>query len=69
MGLISEEFNLVKKFKAFKPPPLFLPRDAGEDEGGGLNGLNGLNVLNQHCRIEVCSSLKGPVGLTAESEL
>ncbi len=31
----------------FKPPPLFLPRDAGEDEGGGLNGLNGLNLLNK----------------------
>ena len=27
----------------FKPPPLFLPRDAGEDEGGGLNGLKLLN--------------------------
>jgi hypothetical protein len=24
----------------------FLPRDAGEDEGGGLNGLNDWNVLN-----------------------
>ena len=39
----------------FKPPPpirsgagsLFLPRDAGKDEGGGLNGLNGLNRLNK----------------------
>jgi hypothetical protein len=34
MGLISEEFNLVKKFKAFKPPPLFLPRDAGRMKEG-----------------------------------
>jgi hypothetical protein len=24
----------------------FLPRVAGEDEGGGLSDLNGLNVLN-----------------------
>ena len=24
-------------FKPVKPPPLFLPRDAGEDEGGGLS--------------------------------
>jgi hypothetical protein len=24
----------------------FLPRDAGEDQEGGLNGLNSLNVLN-----------------------
>jgi predicted TIM-barrel fold metal-dependent hydrolase len=29
------------------PLLLFLPRDAGEDTGRGLNGLNGLNVLNQ----------------------
>jgi hypothetical protein len=29
------------------PPPLILPRDAGEEEGGGLNGLNDLNVLNE----------------------
>jgi hypothetical protein len=34
-------------------PTSFLPRDAGEDEGGGLNGaerLNGLNVLNLKAR-------------------
>ena len=30
-----------------RPGEAFLPRDAGEDEGGGLNYLNGLNVLNQ----------------------
>jgi len=30
----------------FNPPPLVLPRDAGEDEGGGLSDLNGLNILN-----------------------
>jgi hypothetical protein len=44
-----EEFETFKPFKSFQPPPLFLPRVAGEDEGGGLNGaqrLNGLNVLN-----------------------
>jgi hypothetical protein len=49
MGL-AETVQFVKKFKSFKPPPLFLPRVAGEDEGEGLNGLNGLNVLNQVCR-------------------
>jgi hypothetical protein len=27
-------------------PTCFLPRDAREDQGGGLNGLNDLNVLN-----------------------
>jgi len=42
-------FKTFKPFKMLKPPPLVLPRDAGEDAGGGLNGakrLNGLNVLN-----------------------
>lgn len=33
-------------FKPFKPSPLFLPRDAGEDEGGGLNDWNDWNDLN-----------------------
>jgi hypothetical protein len=42
-------FQAFKKFQLFKPPPMFLPRDAGEDEGGGLNGLNSLNVLNCGC--------------------
>jgi hypothetical protein len=40
---------MFKQFKTFKPPPLVLPRVAGENEGGGLNGaqrLNGLIVLN-----------------------
>jgi hypothetical protein len=39
-------FQSFKKFQSFKPPSLFLPRDAGEDAGGGLNDLNSLNVLN-----------------------
>jgi hypothetical protein len=39
-------FKQFNTFKKFKPPPLVLPRDAGEDEGGGLNGLNALNGLN-----------------------
>ena len=52
--------NMFKPFKSFNrfaepalsaaegsnPLPLVLPRDAGEDEGGGLNGLNFLNDLN-----------------------
>ena len=41
--------KMFKSFKTFNPPPLVLPRDAGEDEGGGLSGaqrLNGWNVLN-----------------------
>jgi hypothetical protein len=43
-------FKLFKRFNRyakFNPPPLFLPRVAGEDEGGGLNGLNDLNGLNK----------------------
>jgi hypothetical protein len=50
-------FKPFKSFKTFKLPPLFLPRDAGEDEGEGLNPsaalrtgsakrLNGLNDFN-----------------------
>ena len=32
--------------RTLQPPPLILPRDAGEDEGGGLNGAQRLNDLN-----------------------
>ena len=42
-------FKTLKSFNRcapFNPPPLVLPRGAGEDEGGGLNFFNGLNVLN-----------------------
>jgi hypothetical protein len=42
----SQLFKLFKEFKSFKSPSAFLPRDAGEDEGGGLIVFNGLNVLN-----------------------
>jgi hypothetical protein len=28
-------FQSFKPFKTFNPPPLFLPRVAGEDEGDG----------------------------------
>jgi hypothetical protein len=43
-------FKPFKPFKQFKPPPRVLPRDAGEDEGGGLNGAQRLNGLNLHSR-------------------
>jgi hypothetical protein len=39
-------FNPFNRYARFKPPPLSSPRDAGEDEGGGLSGLNNLNFLN-----------------------
>ena len=46
-------FQQFKVFKPFKTPPPFdasrrvlsSPADAGEDQGGGLNGLNALNSL------------------------
>jgi hypothetical protein len=40
-------FKPFKSFQPFKPLPLVLPRDAGEDVGGGLSDLNGLNHLNR----------------------
>jgi len=46
---MKDSFKPFKTFKSLKPPPLVLPRVAGEDEGGGLIGaqrLSGLNVLN-----------------------
>jgi len=35
----------VQSLRSVQAPTSFLPRDAGEDEGGGLNGLNGLNHI------------------------
>jgi hypothetical protein len=32
-----------KTFKLFKPPSLILPRDAGEERGGGWNDWNDWN--------------------------
>jgi hypothetical protein len=37
---------MFNQFKTFNPHLWFLPRDAGEDEGGGLNGAQRLNDLN-----------------------
>ena len=43
-------FKTLKSFKLFKPLPLILPRDAGEDAcagfepGDGLNDLHGFDV-------------------------
>jgi len=36
----------VQPLRSVESPTSFLPRDAGEDEGGGLSVLNGLNDLN-----------------------
>ena len=48
-----ERFKPFNCFAPFNPPPFFeavanafLPRDAGEDQGGGLNVLNGWNDWN-----------------------
>jgi hypothetical protein len=37
-------FKTFKSFKSFNPPPLVLPRVAGEDEGEGLNGASFENL-------------------------
>jgi hypothetical protein len=41
-------FKPFNRYAPFKPPPYVLPRDAGEETGGGLSDLNGLNVLNDY---------------------
>jgi hypothetical protein len=46
-----------------KGPSTFLPRDAGEDEGGGLNGLNDWNVLNESAAA-IPSAIGGPYKLS-----
>ena len=43
-------FFWVQTVQAVQAPTSFLPRVAGEDEGGGLIDLNGLNVLNHSAR-------------------
>jgi len=35
------------------PSPQILPRDAGEEKGGGLNGLNDWNVWNKSAGAKV----------------
>ena len=45
-----QAFKPFNHYAPINPPPLVLPRVAGEDEGGGLivlNGLNGLNLLRK----------------------
>jgi len=55
--------RMFKPFKPFNrcapcnPPPLVLPRGAGEDEGEGLIVFNGLNDLN--LRIESRARIYG----------
>jgi hypothetical protein len=44
MGCIG--FKTFKPFKLFNPPSLVLPRDAGEETGGGWNHWNYLNGWN-----------------------
>jgi hypothetical protein len=46
--LLNGSVQVVPVFQITQAPTSFLPRDAGEDEGGGLNGLNILNFLNDH---------------------
>jgi hypothetical protein len=39
----------VQPLRSVQSPTSFLPRDAGEDKGGGLNDWNILNGLNTFC--------------------
>ena len=41
-----QNVQAVQPLCSVQSPTSFLPRDAGEDEGGGLIDLNGLNGLN-----------------------
>jgi hypothetical protein len=37
----------VQKVQSVQTPSFLLPRDAGEDTGGGFNGLNILNAMRR----------------------
>jgi hypothetical protein len=41
-----QNVQAVQPLRSVQSPTSFLPRVAGEDEGGGLIDLNGLNDLN-----------------------
>jgi hypothetical protein len=41
-----QDVQTVQPLRSVQTPTSFLPRDAGEDEGGGLNDLNDWNELN-----------------------
>ena len=43
---LVQNVQAVQPLRSVQSPTSFLPRVAGEDEGGGLIDLNGLNVLN-----------------------
>jgi hypothetical protein len=42
-----QDVQTVQPLRSVQAPTSFLPRDAGEDEGGGLNDLNDLNRSNE----------------------
>ena len=46
------DVQAVQPLRSVQSPTSFLPRDAGEDEGGliGLNGLNDLNLQRAQTR-------------------
>jgi len=44
---MAQNVQLVQPLRSVQSPTSFLPRDVGEDEGGGLIDLNCLNDLNQ----------------------
>jgi hypothetical protein len=46
MVQVVQSLRSVQPLRSVQALTSFLPRDAGEDEGGGLNGLNDLNGLN-----------------------
>ena len=39
----AEGFKPFRRFQSFEPPISHLPRVAGEEKGGGLNGAQRLN--------------------------
>jgi hypothetical protein len=51
-----QNVQAVQPLRSVQTPASILPRDAGEDEGGGLIDLNGLNVLNGFSRSYLHSS-------------
>ena len=47
LRITVQDVQTVQPLRSVQTPTSFLPRDAGEDEGGGLNDWNDLNASDE----------------------